>query len=275
MLVSRAGGAALPEAEPAALPVREPVGGPRSRVGRTAMIYRARTVHQRFAEAPGATRRRFAYATTSWLIDVDAPPVPPRPLAPFARFLAADHLGTGPTLAGNARALLAEHGMAADTILLLTGPRILGHVFNPLSVFYCLRGGETVAVLAEVHNTYGGRHVYVLRPDATGRDEVDKQFYVSPFLPSGGRYRMRVPVPGDRLSVAVTLEQDGRPLFVATLTGAGSPATAGRQLATALLRPLSTLRTSALIRWQGIRIWLRRIPVQPRPADATADERGR
>ena len=63
--------------------------------------------------------------------------------------------------------------------------------------------------------------------------------------------------------------------FVATLTGTGEPLTT-RAAVRALLRwPLLTLRTSALIRWQGIRLWLRRVPVQPRPADATADERGR
>ena len=126
----------------------------------------------------------------------------PRPLRPFARFEARDHLGdTGRPIADNARAVLAEHGLAADRILLLTCPRVAGHVFNPLSVFYCFArtpdGAEAVvAVIAEVHNTYGGRHVYLLRPDDAGRDTVDKVFYVSPFLPMGGSYLMRTPVPG-------------------------------------------------------------------------------
>jgi len=249
-------------------------------------IYRARTTHRRLAAAPPGLDRRFEYRTCSWLIDLDRPPVLPRPVRALVRFEAKDHLGDPTrTIAANARALLADHGLAADRILLLTCPRTLGHVFNPLSVYYCLRQSdpdaapELVAVIAEVHNTYGGRHAYLLRPGTDGSDtdadRVDKRFYVSPFLPMGGTYTMRTPPPGDRLLVSVTLRQAGTTRFVATLTGAGEPLTT-RTAVRALLRwPLLTLRTSALIRWQGIRLWLRRVPVQPRPADATADERGR
>ncbi len=123
-----------------------------------------------------------------------------------------------------------------------------------------------------MHNTYGGRHVYLLRPDSSGRDQVDKCFYVSPFLPMGGRYLMRTPVPGARLNVSIALQIGDKTPFVATLTGNGRPAT-NRNIVAALVRwPLVTLRTSALIRWQGIRLWLRGIPVQPRPADATGSE---
>lgn len=252
-------------------------------------IYRARTTHRRFAAAAPGLDRRFAYATCSWLIDLDRPPVLPRPLRPLLRFRAADHLGDpGRNIAENARGLLAEHGLCADRILLLTCPRTLGHVFNPLSVFYCLRRGpegtgsgpsdqvdELVAVIAEVHNTYGGRHAYVLRPGDDGTDRVDKTFYVSPFLPMGGSYTMRTPLPDERLSVTVSLRQGGSTRFVATLTGSGEPLTGGAAVRSLLRWPLLTLRTSALIRWQGIRLWLRRVPVQPRPADAAADERGR
>jgi hypothetical protein len=244
-------------------------------------VYDATTTHRRTAAAPAGVDRRFAYRTCYWLVDLDAPPDLPRALRPLVRFEARDHFGDpSVTIAANARELLAEHELTADRILLLTCPRTVGHVFNPLSVYYCLRGSDTageelVAVIAEVHNTYGGRHVYVLRPDKSGVDDVDKCFYVSPFLPMGGTYTMRTPLPGERLSVAITLRQDGATPFVATLTGPGRPLIT-RVAARAVLRwPLLTLRTSALIRWQGIRLWLRKVPLQPRPADATADERGR
>lgn len=249
-------------------------------------IYRARTTHRRLAAAPSGLDRRFDHAICYWLVDVDDMPVLPRPLRRLIRFEARDHLGDpARTVAANARALLAEHDLTADRILLLTCPRTLGHVFNPLSVYYCLlapeagAGGgaaeELVAVIAEVHNTYGGRHVYLLRPGADSADRVDKRFYVSPFLPMGGTYTMRTPLPDERLAVSVTLRQAGTTRFVGTLTGSGEPLTT-RAAARALLRwPLLTLRTSALIRWQGLRLWLRRVPVQPRPPDAAADERGR
>ena len=227
--------------------------------------------------------RTFSYSTCYWLVDLDDLPSLPAMLRPFTRFAAADHLGDADsTLAQNARATLAENGLAADRILLLTCPRVAGHVFNPLSVFYCFvtsttdgEPAELVAVIAEVHNTYGGRHVYLLRPDESGRDTVGKEFYVSPFLPMGGTYLMRTPLPGDNLSVSIALRQGGQTPFVATLTGHGRPIST-RSAVSALLRwPLLTLRTAALIRWQGIRLWLRKVPVQPRPANATADERGR
>lgn len=275
-------------------------------------IYFASTAHHRKSTAPGAVTRTFRYTTCYWLVDVDKMPALPRALRPFSRFEARDHLGD-PTasLAANARATLAENGLTADRIMLLTCPRVAGHVFNPLSVFYCFApradepaanesGGtrvnelsraidddprelgegehaaqELIAVIAEVHNTYGGRHVYLLRPDDAGRDTVDKAFYVSPFLPMGGTYLMRTPMPGDKLAVSIALRQGGDTPFVATLTGRGRAITTRSTVASLLRWPLLTLRTAALIRWQGIRLWLRKVPVQPRPADATRDERGR
>lgn len=225
-------------------------------------IYRSLIKHHRTT----SIKRSFQYSNYYWLVDVDALPIVARPLRPFARFRAADHLG-GPagTLSGNVRHLLSENSIETDQILLLTSPRVAGYVFNPLSVFYCLRRGKQVATIAEVHNTYGGRHVYLLRPDAAGRDQVDKCFYVSPFLPMGGQYLMRTPVPGEKLTVSIALRIGEKTPFVATLTGHGVPATTGNIVKALARWPLVTLRTSALIRWQGIRLWLRGIPVQPRP----------
>ncbi len=238
-------------------------------------IYFAKTTHRRNSNAPGAVTRTFSYSTCYWLVDVDNLPVLPRALRPFTRFEARDHLGDpDASIAENVRAVLAENDLQADRIMLLTGPRVAGHVFNPLSTFYCFasaaagQGSELIAVIAEVHNTYGGRHVYVLRPDEAGRDTVGKEFYVSPFLPMGGTYLMRTPVPGDDLAVSIALRQGGQTPFVATLNGRGRPISTRSAVAALLRWPLLTLRTAALIRWQGIRLWLRRVPVQPRPADA-------
>lgn len=261
----------------------DPAPHPDDRGAAWAWLYPATVGHRRNPSAPGAVTRRFRYRSYYWLVDLDVladrEPVPVA-LRPFARFRSSDHLGDPDrSLAANARAVLAEAGLTADRILLLTCPRVGGHVFNPLSVYYCLvgePGAERLdAVIAEVHNTYGGRHVYLLRPDETGRDTTDKRFYVSPFLPMGGRYLMRVPLPGEDLAVSIALQQDGATPFVTTLTGRRRPATTANVLLTTLRWPLVTLRTSALIRWQGIRLWLRRVPLQPRPADATGAEQDR
>ena len=76
---------------------------------------------------------------------------------------------------------------------MLTTARTLGYVFNPITVFWAYdRAGDRTAVVAEVHNTYGGRHAYLLRPDRAGYAEADKALYVSPFYPADGRYQIHV-----------------------------------------------------------------------------------
>ena len=127
------------------------------------------------------------------------------------------------------------------------------------------RDGTLAAVLAEVHNTYGERHVYLLRPDSRGRATAAKDFYVSPFLPVTGRYRMRLPEPAGRLRLAVTLDVAGRPMLAATVTGRRHAYTPGRLLGLALRHPWVTAQVSALIRWQGIRLLARGHPVLRRP----------
>ena len=102
---------------------------------------------------------------------------------------------------------------------LLTNARVLGHVFNPLSVFWCHGpAGELRAVIAEVHNTYGERHCYLLRPDADGRAGADKAFYVSPFFAVDGHYEMTFtdPTVDEALAVSITLAREGRVVFRAS-----------------------------------------------------------
>jgi uncharacterized protein len=122
-----------------------------------------------------------------------------------------------------------------------------------------------------VHNTYGGRHHYLLDvsddPEA-GRARVHKDFYVSPFFPVDGEYRMRVPEPGETLSATIVLCRDGGTAFVATLRGRRRPVTARTVLAAVLRHPAVTLRVSAAIRHRGIRLWARGLPViARRPVD--------
>ncbi len=65
-------------------------------------------------------------------------------------------------------------------------------------------------VVVEVHNTYGDRHAYLVHPDEQGRATTPKQMYVSPFHGTDGTYELAVPVPGDRLHIAVTLHDRRR-----------------------------------------------------------------
>lgn len=229
-----------------------------------ARIYRTQVTHVRTSPL----RNAFRYRSRWWLVDVDNLPAVPRLLRPFVRFEARDHLGDpSMTLRQNVERHLAAEGVdAGGQITLLTAPRALGHAFNPLSVFWCHRpDGSLAATLAEVHNTYGGRHVYTVRTDDPDGATTEKAFYVSPFNPVDGTYTMHLPEPGAALSVSVTLHRPrGRP-FVASVHGTGRPATTFEVVRAVLTSPVESLRTVTLIRWQGARLWLRGLPVQPRP----------
>ena len=136
------------------------------------------------------------------------------PLSPLARFSARDHLGDPRRgIRENLDRFLAARGvdLGGGRVLMLAHARVFGYVFNPLTVYWCHRADGTLAcVVAEVHNTYGQRHAYLLHTDERGRAEVPKEFYVSPFYPVDGRYRMSLPEPGDRLALTMVLSRPGR-----------------------------------------------------------------
>ncbi|OLR94076.1 hypothetical protein BJP25_13365 [Actinokineospora bangkokensis] len=210
----------------------------------------------------------FAHRVYMWLVDLDRMPELPRWLRPFARIEARDHLGDpGRTVKQNLVAWLSTRGVeVTGRVLMLTNARVLGYVFNPLTVYWVHdSAGELECVVAEVHNTYGERHCYLLRTDERGRARADKEFYVSPFLAVDGEYLMRLPRPGARLSLTVTLRQGGSTPFTATLSGDRTPATPAEVLRMVLRRPLMTHRVTALIRRHGVALWLRRVPVIRRP----------
>lgn len=221
-------------------------------------------------------RYRFRHRTYLWLVDLDDLPAMPWWLRGFARFHAGDHLGpSGATLRESIEEYLSVHGIdvRGGRIRMLAHARVLGHVFNPLTLYWCgYPDGVPACVIAEVHNTDGGRHRYLLRPDAHGRAEVTKRFPVSPFFPVDGSYLIRVPPPGHRLAVGVVLRRDGAPVFVAGLTGRRRPANAGTLLRLLARHPLATLAVSAGIRLHGIRLYLRGLPVHPYTGTAQPDE---
>jgi predicted NAD/FAD-binding protein/DUF1365 family protein len=208
-------------------------------------------------------RRSFEHRAHTWLVDLDDLPDHGR----LGTFEARDHLGSPErSLRENVDAFLAERGvdLRGGTVLMAANARAFGYCFNPISVFWCFDRDRSVAgVIVEVHNTYGGRHASLVHPDEQGKATVDKALYVSPFHGTDGWYDVRVPVPGDDLMVAVTLHTDDGATFSASLAGRRTD-TSPRRAAPA------ALRGAALIRAHGIALWLRRLPVQPRPADHDA-----
>ncbi|UKA52664.1 DUF1365 domain-containing protein [Arthrobacter sp. FW305-BF8] len=231
----------------------------------SAAIYRTRIRHVRRDPLKNA----FTYRSYSWYVDVDDLPELPWWLRPLAGFHARDHLGDpAASIRENVDRFLAVNGEEPDggVVTMLANARVLGHVFNPITIFWCHRAdGALRAVIAEVHNTYGERHCYLLHPDGAGRARTDKEFFVSPFNEVDGSYRMSLPEPAGELSVAVVLERAGRKPFTATMTGLRRPATAGSILAAAAAVPLAPLRLGLQIRWQGIKLWARGLPITNRP----------
>ncbi|MFI7273211.1 DUF1365 domain-containing protein [Streptomyces sp. NPDC049879] len=231
----------------------------------TPALYASQVTHVRTSPLRHLVRHR----TYLWLLDPDHPPRIPLPLRPLARFGARDHFdGTHRTIRAGLDAYLATQGVElhGGPVLMLTHARVLGYVFNPLTLYWCHDpDGTQVCVVAEVHNTYGQRHCYLLRTDADHRARVPKEFYVSPFFPVDGAYRMRLPAPSARLDVTIHLDRDGGTPFTATLRGTRRPATPAALLRAALRHPWSTAAVSAAIRAHGIRLFLRGLPVQPRP----------
>ena len=214
-------------------------------------------------------RRTFTHRSHTWLVDLDHLPDHGRLAWATGSFEARDHLGDPDrSLRENVEAFLARHDIELDSaqggrIVMAAMPRAFGYCFNPISVFWCFGpDGDQRAVVVEVHNTYGDRHAYLVHPDAQGRARTDKQMYVSPFHGTDGHYELAVPIPGERLDVAVTLVTDDEPaperLFSASLPGEASDPSPWRAAPAAL-------RSSLLIRAHGVWLWLRRLPIRPRP----------
>lgn len=169
------------------------------------------------------------------------------------------------------RALLRAHQIDADgDIWLQTFPRVAGYAFNPVSFWHCHdSAGQLRAVLAEVNNTFGESHRYLMpiAPTAGGvaTCTADKQMHVSPFCPVEGHYRFRFRLGAARHCTGLDYSDKDGLLLRTSLSGHPVPMTE-RALAAALLRyPLLGLGIVLRIHWQALRLWLKRVPFFSKP----------
>ncbi len=238
----------------------------------------AETFHGR----KGAVKNAFRYSVDYLLLD-PAKAKGPALFSRNARNLMsvhdADHGGAPGQGRGVdwAREVLAQHNLAHDRILLLAQPRLLGHVFNPVSFWLSYDPlGHLRAVIAEVTNTYGDRHSYLChredRAPITREDTITAQkiFHVSPFQPVAGTYTFRFDIRPDRIGIWIDYTTPGGGLFT-NLIGPRLPLTNAGILASALRRPFGSRRVLALIHWQALKLWLKRVKFNHRPTPPAED----
>ena len=233
-------------------------------------LYIGSVMHQRLRPFG----HRFSYSVFSLLVDVDRLPE----LAALSSLLSVNRPGIvafnekdhvereGETLRQYADRLLGEAGLErpARRVLLLAYPRILGYVFNPISVYFVYDDrDELAALIYAVRNTFGERHSYVApvlegECDPAGiRQTRAKKLHVSPFMEMDARYHFRILPPGKVVRLRIHEEAGGQPCLAATFTGRAERL-GNASLAGCLFRfPLMTLKVMCAIHWQALRLWLK------------------
>jgi DUF1365 family protein len=249
-------------------------------------LYECHVLHHRFSPK----NHRFVYRLFMFALDLDELDALHRGLRLFSlnranaySFREQDFLPAGEPLhnptapaapattpAGlKARVLahLAGHGidLAGGRVMLVTLPRVLGYLFNPVSFYFCYdRTGRPVASIAEVTNTFKEMKPFLLGPETcTGGAfslRLPKYFYVSPFTDLDVSFDFTLHAPGERLSVQIDDYDAGRRTLTSALTGGRRPLT-DAALAWFLVKyPFITLRVISLIHWHALQLYLKKIP---------------
>lgn len=227
----------------------------------------------------GEIANGFRYGVDYVLLDAEEMGRAPRLFGRNRRAIASlwdsDHGGPPGKGAGApwVRRVLAEHQLPRPArIELLAQPRILGHVFNPVSFWICRdAAGALRVVIAEVTNTFGDRHSYLCHRDDLGpigpqdRLHARKLLHVSPFQEGSGDYEFRFDLNDARVGIWIDMSDGKGGGVTATLTGGRAPLGNRGLLAAMLRRPFGSRRVLALIHWQALKLWWKGAPFRRRP----------
>lgn len=249
-------------------------------------LYRGRVMHARLRPF----RHRFAYSVFSMLVDLEELPALDARSRLFGynrarlfSFQDRDHgARDGSSTLAWVRARLGEAGLGAagSKIYAHCFPRILGHTFNPITVYFCHRaGGALGALLYEVKNTFGEQHGYLIPVDPAREagapvvQRAEKNFHVSPFIGMRATYRFRVDEPEERYAILIRQSVPEGELLVATHVADRAPFSDAELAKVFFAYPLLTLKVVLGIHWEALKLWLKGAKYHSRPAPpATAVE---
>lgn len=243
-------------------------------------LYECTVMHHRLSPK----ENRFTYSLFLFCLDLDEINAVASRVCGFSynrfnlySFRDRDHLTgrKGGTVKQNLAAYLDQNGVALPPdarVILLTLPRVLGYIFNPVSFYFCFdAAGLPLCALAQVGNTFGEMKPYLLTaPDAEGvfRLRTPKHFYVSPFSALDLDFDFKLHAPGEALQIHIDDRQGERRILLSSLTGTRVPLTTGQLARLTLKFPLLTLKVIFLIHWQALLLWLKRLPFHTKAANA-------
>ncbi len=249
-------------------------------------LYQGQVMHHRFRP----TKHRFVYNVFSLCLDLDElSKVDQNRLFSINRFNLfsfheKDHGNGKGNLASDIRKLLVDRGYHSATgrIELLCYPRIMGYTFNPLSVFFCYnKQNQLEVVLYEVSNTFGSRHTYLLPANnnvSIVRHGCHKLMYVSPFMPMDTFYQFRISPPTQKVAVCIRQSEQAegatdpeakadankQPILHAVFTGDRIALNDRTLVRMFFSYPLMTLKVMGAIHWEALKLWRKKLKLQPR-----------
>lgn len=231
-------------------------------------IYTGTLVHSRRTPA----RNSFRYPISYWLFDLDEIPELERRLRLFSAnrrnvvsLCDADHFDGDKPL--KQAVLDFVDDPEVERVVVLTQPRVLGFVFNPVSFYWCYRSdGSLVCMVAELNNTFGERLPELLRGPSLEYEHA-KHLHVSPFFGLDHAYEYAFSQPAEQIWARIHVRDvDGKRPLTAVLQGRRQELT-NASLTRLLARyPMMPLQVIALIHWQALKLWSKRVPFHHKPA---------
>ena len=236
-------------------------------------LYECSVMHHRLAPK----QHHLSYNIFMFYLDLDELDEVAKRNALFSRnrfnlysFRDDDHLKlSGKTVRENLAEYLAQNGITLDfqcRVMLLTLPRVLGYIFNPVSFYFCFdAAGQPLCAVAEVGNTFREMKPFLIRREEMVDGKmfskiVAKNFYVSPFSSLDLSFDFKLKIPGDKLDIKIDDRDGADKVLISTLTGKRAALT-NKNLAWFTLKyPFVTLKVIFLIHWHALRLWLKRVP---------------